>query len=69
MSTLDELNKRVNEFIEKHNKLDSKLNLIIKKYLDLEKKYTTSYTINNKCECEFYAPLIKNGECRFCHGY
>ena len=30
MSTLDELNKKVNEFIEKHNKLDSKLNLIIK---------------------------------------
>jgi long-subunit acyl-CoA synthetase (AMP-forming) len=54
---------------QRMNKQDT-LNTIIKKYLELELKYgTNSYTKKIKCTCDYYAPFIKNGECRFCHGY
>ena len=59
---LDELNTKVNDFIEKHNILEKKLNNIIYKFdnLELKLKY---------CTCKIYAPYTENGECRFCHGY
>ena len=59
---LEELNIKVNEFIDKHNILEKKLNKILSKFdnLELKLKY---------CTCDVYSPYIKDGECRNCLGY
>ena len=71
---MDELKLKVDEFIDKHNKLEEKINAILYNYNELDSKFNikgaTTYLeyINNdiKCNCGIYSPFIVNGPCRFC---
>jgi hypothetical protein len=72
---MDELKLKVDEFIEKHNKLEEKIDRIIAKFYVLDSKFNikaeTTYLedINTdiNCNCEIYSPFIVNGPCRFCY--
>ena len=57
---LDDLNTKVNEFIDYHTILEKKINKILSTLDNLELKY---------CTCDIHAPYTKDGECRFCYGY
>ena len=66
---MEELKLKVEEFIEKHNKLEEKIDRIIAKYNELDSKYNARNNDNVGrliCTCEDYAPYIVNGPCRFC---
>ena len=68
---MDELKLRVEEFIDKHNKLEEKIDAILYKYNELETNYNlrSIYNIDNthNCSCVDYMPFIVNGPCRFCY--
>ena len=72
---MEELKLKVDEFIEKHNKLEEKIDAILYKYNELDSKFNikdeTTYLeyINNyiNCNCDIYSPFIVNGPCRFCY--
>ena len=66
---MDELKLKVDEFIDKHNKLEEKIDVILAKYNELEAKYNTRDNIDkeHQCSCVDYTPYIVNGPCRFCY--
>jgi len=68
---MDDLKLKVEEYIEKHNKLEEKIDDIIAKYNKLDSKLVikdeTTYLEDINCNCETYSPFIMNGPCRFCY--
>jgi hypothetical protein len=65
---MDELKIKVVEFIDKHNILEQKIDWILSKINEQDLEYNIRDNKRIICSCDYYAPYIPNGSCRFCYG-